>query len=413
MKIIRNFFRTWIMFVSFRFCKVDRKGRSRATSSIASVGVAFGVMALIVVMSVMNGFQLTFIDAIREISSYHVRVSGLNSMERAQLESMVGPEYGREIKAAVPFLDAQGLVVTERGRQSAAIIRSLPQDVVFADEGFASQVQMVYGSFDLKGDDRIILGNTLARDLKAAPGSRVRVALISSSVGGILTEAKEYTVTGVFFCGYGDINQNYAFVALPSEVGELAEKENLVMGLKVADGREGKVIQKLVTKFPDARIQSWREFNRSFFGVLRMEKNVLFLVVFLIFVVVAVNIFNALKRLVFERKNEIAVLSALGADSRQVRLVFIFQGAVTGLAGSLPGTILGILVSRNIRAIFSALGAVTKNPMFRIYASIPAKIYGTEVVLIFLFGLLSALGAAWMASRDVLKMNVAEVLKDE
>ena len=220
-------------------------------------------------------------------------------------------------------------------------------------------------------------------------------------------------MTGVFFCGYGDINQNYAFVALPSELEELAEKENLVMGLKVADGREGKVIQKLVTKFPDARIQSWREFNRSFFGVLRMEKNVLFLVVFLIFVVVAVNIFNALKRLVFERKNEIAVLSALGADSRQVRLVFIFQGAVTGLAGSLPGTILGILVSKNIGAIFSALGAVTKNPMFRIYASIPAKIYGTEVVLIFLFGLLSALRAAWMASRDVLKMNVSEVLKDE
>ncbi len=413
MKKIRDLLKNWVMFVSFRFCKVDRKGRSRATSSIASVGVAFGVMALIVVMSVMNGFQLTFIDAIREISSYHVRVSGLSSMERIQLESMTGPEHGREIKAAVPFYDAQGLVVTERGRQAAAIIRSLPKNVVTADEGFASQVQMIYGDFDLNGGDKIILGNTLARELKAAPGTKIRVALISSAEGGILTESREYTVTGVFFCGYGDINQGYAFVALPPDLEELAESGKLVMGLKVADGREGSVIQKLKRQFPHAKIQSWREFNRSFFGVLRMEKNVLFLVVFLIFVVVAVNIFNALKRLVFERKKEIAVLSALGADAGQVRLVFIFQGAVTGLAGSLPGTVLGILVSKNIRAIFTAIGAVTRNSMFRIYASIPAKIYGTEVVLIFLFGLLSALGAAWMASRDVLKMNVAEVLKDE
>lgn len=157
------------------------------------------------------------------------------------------------------------------------------------------------------------------------------------------------------------------------------------------------------------------------------------LLVFLIFIVVAVNIYNGMRRLVFERASEIAILSALGGTATEIKSIFILRGLTTGFIGSIFGVILGIITSLNMKTIFLALSRimffleyivtcifspsnapfVTENQMYSIYASIPARIFPSEVVLIALFGILSPLVASWLASKNVLKMNVAEVLHDE
>ena len=134
---------------------------------------------------------------------------------------------------------------------------------------------------------------------------------------------------------------------------------------------------------------------------------------FLIFVVVAINIYNSMKKLVFERKEEIAVLSAMGGNSKSIRNIFVMQGAKTGLAGALPGLVLGVLASSNISSLFNAAELLTGNSMFSAYARIPARIFPAEVLLIFIFGVGSSLSATWLAGRNILKMTVSEVLRDE
>ena len=403
----------WVFFVSSRFSRVDRKGRTAVTSWLASAGVCLGVMALIVIMSVMNGFQMSFIDSIMEISSYHARVSGLKKNDEERFLEFC--RESRLIKSAVPFYEAQGLMVSKNGSQSAAIVRAVPMDVNAMDDGFHRELKIVSGRFDLSTPDSIVIGNTIAHELKLRKGSKVNIAALSgSNDSALLSKNRIFTVTGIFFCGYADINSGYSFIS--SDAGELNFGKGAVktFGLKlVSSSRDSEVISALKKEFPDARISGWREYNRSFFWVLKMEKNILFLLVFLIFVVVAINIYNSMKKLVFERKEEIAVLSAMGGNSKSIRNIFVMQGTKIGLAGALPGLVLGVLASSNISSLFNAAEMLTGNSMFSAYARIPARIFPAEVLLIFIFGVGSSLSATWFAGRSILKMTVSEVLRDE
>lgn len=403
----------WILFVSKRFSKVDRKGRTAVTSWLASAGVCFGVMALIVVIAVMNGFQMSFIDSIMEISSYHVRVTNVDPERESEFLEFCG--NNERISCVVPFCEAQGLMVGKNGLQTASIVRAVPENVCEYDDGFRKELKIVSGKFDLSEKDSIVIGNTIAYNLKLRKGSKVNIAALSgSSDTALLSQNRIFTVKGIFFSGYADINSGYSFISEEAGISNLGKNVQKVFGLKLKSSKdEAVVISQITRKFGSANIVSWREFNKSFFGVLRMEKNILFVLVLLIFVVVAINIHNALKRLVYERKQEIAVLSALGGGKNCIRSIFLAQGAKTGLFGAVPGMVMGIIASRNISGFFDFLAALTGNSMFKAYSAIPARIVPHEVFLIFMFGLCSALGASWFAGKNILKMTVTEVLRDE
>ena len=159
----------------------------------------------------------------------------------------------------------------------------------------------------------------------------------------------------------------------------------------------------------------------------------LMLLVALIFVVVGINIYNGMRRLVFERRSEIAILSALGAETRKIQSIFIVRGFTTGFIGAISGLILGLLISVNTDFVFSFVSSVMfwvqyiitsifspqnlvyvqENSTYALYASIPARIFYKEVVFIFLFGMISPLFASWVASKNVLKMTITEVLHHE
>ena len=177
--------------------------------------------------------------------------------------------------------------------------------------------------------------------------------------------------------------------------------------------KDVEALSEIKVKFPEIKIQSWREFNKSFFGALRIEKNILMLLVCIIFVVVGINIYNGMRRLVFERRQEISILSALGGTESEIKSIFIMRGLTSGAAGSFLGLALGLLICVNIKPIFDFAGFLTQNYMFTVFAQIPAKIVFREVFFITLFGIASPLWAAWKASKNVLDLKVSEVLHDE
>ncbi len=429
----------WIYAVSSRFARVDRKGRSAVTSTLSTLGICFGVMTLITVISIMNGFQMNFIDAIMEVSSYHLRISDLNQDREKELYDLCS--QNKAILSVNPFYEAQTLMTNELGKESAAFVRAVPADIHQKDPGFNREVQMVSGAFDLSKPEYIVLGYTLARQLRVGIGETVNFLVLSGGNDvSLLSKDRTFIVRGLFKTGYSDINSAYCFINMDAGQKHFGSAAQKLYGIKLKNsGDDGRITAYLEKNLlpqegqESAKIQSWRDYNKSFFGALRIEKNMLLLLVALIFVVVGINIYNGMRRLVYERRSEIAIFSAIGAENKDIKAIFIMRGFTTGLAGAFFGVILGLLISVNSDFMFNAAArlmywlqyAVTaifnrqnliyiqENSSYAVYANIPARIFFREVVMISLFGIAAPLFASWAASKNVLKMTVAEVLHNE
>ena len=424
----------WIFFVSRRFAKVDRSGRSAVTGFLASLSICFGVMTLIVTVSVMNGFQMGFIDSIMEISSAHIRVTAPQDFDQQAFEQQCfRPELG--VVAMEPMYEAQSLLASATGRQAASLIRAVSPDIMYTDAGFAQEMQMISGEFDLSRPGYIVLGSQLARQLGVRVGSTVNMlALSGGSDVDLISDNRVFVVSGIFSCGYAEINSSYSFISMDAGQQFFGQEATKIFALKLADSENDlQVIHQLEKALPGIQTESWRSYNRSFFGALKVEKNLLMMLVFMIFVVVGVNIFNGMRRMVFERRAEIAILSALGGRKREVQLIFILRGLLTGLGGAIPGLLLGMLLCIQMDVIFDLIAKlsywiqylftmatnpamamfVRENTMYQVYASIPARMFPAEITFITIFGVFSALAASWVASRKVLAMTLSEVLHDE
>ncbi len=423
----------WIFEVSRRFSRVERKGRSAATSRLAIAGICAGVMTLIVVMSIMNGFQLSSIEPILEISSYHVRAENISQNDELRLVELC--KSNKSADCITSFYEAQTLMTGTRGRESAAIIRAVDPSIIQNDRGFAEELKIIRGDFEMSQEDSIVLGSSLANALGAAPGSKVNLLVLSGgSDVNLISDDRIFTVTGIFSCGYSEINSSYAFVNIDSAEKYFGADSKKIWGIKLKNSSDDMhIISQLKKEFPDSSISSWREYNKSFYGALRLEKNILLMLVLLIFAVVAINIYNGMRRLVFERRNEIAILSAVGAEKSEVKSIFVMRGFIIGFSGAMIGLFLGLLISFNtdfiflllskIMYFFQYIGTAISNPQnlpyiqenssYLLYSQIPARIFVREVVMITLFGIISPVLASYAASKNVLKMTVAEVLHHE
>lgn len=423
---------TWVLFVSGRFGSVDAKGKAAWTGVLSLLGIAFGTAALIVILSVMNGLQGGYIDSIMEISSSHARVSG-TSGDLAAVETLP------DVASFYVFTENQALVAGKSGRQSAALIRAVPRDVMDRDGGFAAQLKMVGGGFDLSGDDSVVLGYELAKTLRVTEGGRVFLLAVSGGKEtGVFPENAALTVAGTFYTGYYEIDSSFAFVSL-----EAGEK---IFGSRPEDGvsraavklknpdKDIRFILDARSVAPGAEVESWRSYNRVFFAALKVEKNALLLLSALIFIVVTVNIYNGMRRSVYERREEICVLSASGARAEDIRRVFLANGLRTGFVGAVLGLLCGLCICVRITDVFAGIeGIVTAagvftaslfgrenpsgftlfDPRYFYIDQISTRIVFHEVLFVFVFGVFSAAAASYLAGRKVTALKPGEVLRYE
>lgn len=419
----------WILFVAGRFGAVDSRGRSALTSLLSALGIAFGVTALIVILSVMNGFQMGYIESILEVSSAHVRLSG-NPEELAEIRALPG------VRSLTVFTEAQTLIQGRYNRQQGALLRAVPADVIRTDLGFAAQMDMVSGGFEIGEEGTVLLGYELARLLAVSAGDTVSLAAVSGgSDTDLFPENPVLKVRGLFRTGYYAIDSTFAFVSAETGARLCGTAGSALAAVKLLDpDDDARFFQTVSRRFPDVRGESWRSYNRAFFGALRIEKNMLLILVVLIFLVVTVNIYNGMRRAVYERREEISVLTALGGGAKAVRRIFLVNGLGIGLAGGLMGLLSGLFISVRINSVFafaetavngvndfiSALLAVPSGQAFTLFSpeyfyldEVPVRILYPEVLFVFLFGVLSAAAASALASRPITKLKPAEVLRYE
>jgi lipoprotein-releasing system permease protein len=420
---------SWLFFVAGRFGSVDSRGRSALTSLLSSLGIAFGVMALIVILSVMNGFQMGYIESILEVSSFHVRLSG----SRGDIEKIAALPG---VRSVYEFGEAQTLMQGRYDQQQGVLLRSIPDDIMQRDGGFASCVKMESGAFSIDSPRTVVIGYELARMLAVKPGDRVSLVAVSGdSSTDLFPENADLTVTGLFKTGYYEIDSTFSFVSLGTGRALTGNPARIQAAVKLSDtSRDAPFIASLARDFPLVSAESWRAYNRAFFGALRVEKNMLLFLVVLIFVVVTVNIYNGMRRAVYERREEISVLAALGGEPSRIRYIFLANGLAIGLSGGILGLLAGLLVSVRINSVFviaedivngfnafvSALFCLAPESVFTLFSpeyfymdEVPVRILFPEVLFIFLFGVLSAAAASYFASRTITKMKSAEVLRYE
>ncbi|GHV81535.1 hypothetical protein AGMMS49991_00930 [Spirochaetia bacterium] len=445
----------WIGFIAGRYVSRGRRNRSAASSVLAVLGIFTGVLALTVILAVMNGFQLGFIESIVEISSYYIRLESYP-------EGDDGDALAARIRnlplvtAAVPFRELQGIVQGDRGEQQVAVVRGLPPDALEQDRGMAEKLEFLSGGFDLAAADSIILGAELARRLAVRLGDTMTLVSLSGSglFGGGEPDEPDaadslFTVTGIFRSGFYEYDLGWAFINTGTAASLLGADDSLSLGIKLRNRWQDNRGIEQIRKLPEyealaasGRVgegRPWRDYNRAFYGALRTEKLLMFVLVGLIFIVVGLNIFQAQRRTVLERREEIGLLRAVGATDRAVRLIFVWDGFIIGLTGAGLGMALGLLIACNIGAFFSILEGTVNGVInlmngiavlfgasdagsgdFAVFSpavfyirEITARIIPREVIMVFLFGFLSAVLAAWFASGRVSRTKPAEVLRYE
>ena len=428
--------KSWMFFVASKYIF---KGRGH--SPVLSVlGIAFGVLALIVIISVMNGFQLGFIESILEISSYHLRLENIQSGDVEQIQRIALSIPG--VRAAVPFKEFQAIARGRRTGQHAIIVRGVYENTLEIDVSMKNKIRFESGNFDVSEGENVLLGSELARRLGVNMGDEMTLF----SITGILSAEEEgglktFIVRGIFRTDYYEYDSSWAFINMES-VEFLDNESDLKIGIKLANRFQDRNAleqtgKRLAADYPDIKLSSWRDYNRSFFGALRTEKLFMFILVGLIFIVVGLNIFQSQRRAVLQRREEIGLLRAIGGMETDVRFVFILDGAIVGFTGAAAGLILGLSIASNIPKVFSfvemAVNAIINiinelaallglgwldnfavfSPTIFYIKEIPSRILPHEVIIIFMFGFLSALAAAFFASRKISKIQPAEVLRYE
>jgi len=410
------------LFIGLRYIRAKRRNQFISFISFSSMaGIALGVMALITVLSVMNGFVTELRDRILGMAS-HITVSGYDGelKDWSTLAKQVRASQDQVLGVA-PYIHAEGML-SYGTEVSGTIIRG----VMPSEEPNVSDVwqKMLKGKLsDLApGEYRIILGKGLARRLGVSIGDKVTLVTpqAMSTPAGILPRLKRFTVAGMFEVGHNEYDTAMSFINI-QDAAKLFRMGDNVTGIriKIQDLFKAPIVRRnLARTLPGLYwLSDWTLEHANFFRAVNIEKHMMFIILMLIVFVAAFNLMSSLVMVVTDKQADIAILRTLGAKPRSIMYIFLIQGSVIGIIGNILGAIFGIALALNVETVVSFLERVTHvdfMPADVYYISdFPSELHWNDVFQItlvaFLLSILFTLYPAWRASRT----QPAEALRYE
>jgi lipoprotein-releasing system permease protein len=390
-----------------------RRGE-RFVSVIASfslVGIALGVATLIIVMSVMNGFRTELLSRILGLNGHlGVYGTGESLTDYARLADRIRAVPG--VVSAVPVLEGQGLLTTDRGGAVGGMVRGIGQDDLRRMPYVGNNI--VAGTLDnFRGDDAIAVGVGLAQRFGLAVGSNITIVSPQgqATAFGTVPRIRAYRVVAIFQAGVNDYDNSVAFLPLPAaQLFFMQPNAVTQIEVMVQDPDNVTPVNRAIrAALPGVplRVVDWQQSNNSFFSAVEVERNVMFLILTLIIIVAAFNIISTLIMMVKDKTRDIAVLRTIGASRGAILRIFLMCGAFVGVSGTLVGTLLGVLFCANIERIRHVVEAVTGtnvfNPEVYFLSHLPARLEWAEVLQVVLMALglslLATLYPSWRAAR--------------
>jgi lipoprotein-releasing system permease protein len=387
-----------------------RRGFVSFVALISVIGLMLGVATLVVVLSALNGFEREQRPRILAVTS-HATISGAGGRLSNWAEVQRVARATQHVTAAVPYIEAEALFMLGK-RVTGAMVRGVLPDQEIRATGLAQRLTSGKLS-DLKaGDFNIILGKALARELNAKVGSIIVLIAPQGSATpiGVVPRQKQFTVVGIFESGMYEFDRGLALTNM-TDTATLYRFGKAASGVRLAVDDPflaWRVVNRVGSRLEGQYYGSdWRQRHENFFRAIELTKSMLFMIVVMIVAVAAFNIVSTLVMIVKEKQTDIAILRTLGAGPRNILAIFSIQGVMIGLAGTVLGAGLGILVSHNLEQLVQWLERVLGMQLLdaRVYkmSELPAYVEWTDVLQVCLvaFALctLATIYPAWRASR--------------
>ena len=415
-------FHPFPLYIGLRYTRAKRRNHFISFISLVSMlGIMLGIMALIVVLSVMNGFHKEIRERILSMAS-HATLSDPYGGGMVDWRSTLDKVRAHaDVVGAAPFVEVQAMLVGPAHVSGALVRGILP---VEEDQVSDLRREMKSGSVDdLKaGEFQIILGQDLAMFLGVGPGDKVTVVTpqVSATPVGVMPRLKRFTVSGIFAVGMADYDRSAAFIQLDDAAKLMALGDGVTgIRLKLDDMWEAPRLARQIAYDLGGlyRLVDWTQVHANFFRALAVEKRMMSLILFLIVAVAAFNIVSALVMVVQDKRSDIAVLRTLGASPGSVMGIFVVQGTAIGLVGTLVGVIAGVLLALNLEPIVgtieSVFGIHFLDPSIYYISTLPSDVHWQDVAVIagsaFVMSVLATLYPAWRAANT----QPAEALRYE
>jgi lipoprotein-releasing system permease protein len=410
--------------VGWRYTRAGRAGRRNAfisfISAVSMLGIALGVAALIIVLSVMNGFQKEVRDRMLGVIA-HAEVftadGGALPDWRATAEAA---RNHPEVIGAAPFIATQALVArgdTMRG----AIVRGIsPADEVQVTP-MAQRLRAGALSDLQPGGFQIIVGVELARQLDVRVGDKLTIIAPGGQMtpAGVVPRLKQFNLVGVFDAGHYEYDSSLALIHLDDAARLFRIEGPSGVQLKLRDLHEARSVAAELAQSlqPGLVVRDWTRSNRVWFDAVQVEKRMMFIILTLIVAVAAFNLGSTLVMTVTDKRADIAILRTLGASPGSVMAIFIVQGALAGILGTVGGVSLGLLVAFNVDVIVPAIerafGVSFLPGSLYLLSSMPSEPLASDIVPIAIVSLLLALVATLYPSWRASRLNPAQALRYE
>ena len=409
------------LLIGLRYTRAKRRnGFISFISAFSMLGIALGVAALIIVLSVMNGFQKELRTRILGVAS-HIQITGADDSLPNWPAIADQASRHKSVLAVAPFIQSQGMFSVDQGVRGAMVRGVLPD---LEDRVADFRSHMKSGKFDdLKpGSYNVVLGSELARALRVFVGDKVTLIAPQGTVtpAGIVPRLKSFTVSGIFEVGMFEYDSGLALIHM-EDAQRLYRMEDRVSGvrLKLDDlfqaPRVARELSRMISA--DAYIYDWTKSHANFFRAVQIEKNMMFIILSLIVAVAAFNLITTLVMSVTDKQADIAILRTLGARPRSIMAVFVVQGAIVGFLGMGLGIAGGVAIALNIDVVVPfierLLGTQFLDKQVYYISQLPSDLQWGDVWLVtgisFVLALLATLYPSWRAAR----VNPAEALRYE
>jgi len=392
-------------------------------SLMSMLGVAIGVAVLIVVLSVMNGFESELRSRILSVTSHATLTAfgaGVPGWQALRDQALQSPG----VTGVAPFVEGEALLIADRpnGGSAPASVRGIDPGLEGTVSAIASRLRS--GSLDslAPASFRVLLGSELAARLGVQAGDSVVMAVAEGTVtpAGVVPRMRRFTVSGVFFSGMYEIDNALALISL-SDAQRLFRLGSNVSGLRLEVDdpfAAPRVSREVATALGGGLfVEDWSRRQANFFRSIELTKRMMFFILLLVVAVAAFNIVSTLVMAVKDKQPDIAILRTLGARPSSVLAIFATQGTVIGLLGTIGGVLLGVLLSLNLESLVHGLERVVGTRFLDasvyLMSDLPARVEPGDVLLIaataFALCCLSTLYPAWRAART----NPARALRHD
>ena len=417
------------MQIGWRYTRAGRAGRRNGfisfISGVSMLGIALGVAALIIVLSVMNGFRKEVQDRMLSVIP-HIELSAtdgnaLPDWRETAAQAKAAAGLPSPVVGAAPFIASQALIARGSDDLRGAIVRGISPDDEASVTDFLAKIKDSTLARLTPGGWGVVLGIELARQLGVREGDKVTLMLPGGQVtpAGVVPRLRTLTVVGTFDAGHYEYDSTLALVHIADAAKLFQVTGPTGVQLRLASVNQARADAYVLAQAlgPQIAVRDWTSTNRNWFSAVELEKRLMFIILTLIVAVAAFNLVSTLVMTVTDKRADIAILRTLGASPRSVMGIFMVQGALSGVIGTLAGVVLGLLIAFNVGTLVAAIEALLR------VSFLPASVYLISrmpsdpqsgdivpiVVISLLLSFVATLYPSWRASR----VQPAEALRYE